>query len=328
MSYAGRGEFVAWNLDCTRKDRQVFVGPSFVGEITRPHIPAVAGHPKFSTDGEALACPLDLAILSPSEREFVQHAVADPKFGAKNAFILNHYFGYAVKRDVDPNAFVPPPPIMAPAGTAAAVDAEVAAKARTFGEIFDEARLALQSTKLQVPGTAHCVELIGFNPHEIDLLRHAFEAIPPWARDYLQTVKQICATSFEAFKAPDGSISDKTRGVADAPNGQLLLNRKWLDQDTNALAPDADEAARTLARQSDDGAWLNTLFHELGHFEDRYEKRGEVLPSRAPDSVLGNHGIWYTNYAWLVQDPAEDMAEGYAILAQERLKALHGPTLH
>ncbi|MBM3461052.1 MAG: hypothetical protein FJX76_03025 [Armatimonadetes bacterium] len=260
--------------------------------------------------------PATLDGLPSPERRFVDEAVLDNKFGAKNAFILSTYFAYPVHRDPDPGAFTPPPPITGPNGPK--VDPSL--QARTFKEIFDD---VVPLAPLQLPGMSEPITVAGASKTEIRRLAEIVEAIPAWSREFLVSVREIRVSDFQAFKAEDGTVSAATSGVAEAETGRLLLNRKWLDANTRTLPAAADDSTRARAAALDLSQWQNTLLHELAHFQDRWlQKDAKEPPSKAQGSPMGNHGVWYTNYAWLSQDPAEDLAEGYAILAQRRLQAL------
>ena len=253
----------------------------------------------------------------------MQRAVSDPTFGIKNAFILEHYFSYPVHRELDPNAWVPPGPRPVSQGEVSPAASDTTG-ARTFDELCRISASESAVPAFEVAVGAHAIRLTGCSADERARVKAIIAAVPLWARDYLCTVRQICVTSFDAFRGLNGEVSTATSGVAEPCSGRLLLNRAWLDRATRALPPDASEPSRNEARQKDALQWENTLLHELGHFHDRFLKAQEVPPSLAPESPLGNHGVWYTNYAWWVQDPAEDLAEGYALLAQERLHVLCG----
>lgn len=265
--------------------------------------------------------PRDLASLSLGERSFVETAVSDPVFGVKNAFILERFYGYPVHRDLEPGAWVPPAPVPQ-TQTSDPRDGSASPAGRTFDQIFDATRTGAPVMALTVAGANATIEVVGCTLEEVERVRTALEAIPSWSREFLGTVRQICVASFDAFLAQDGTVSTGTSGVAEPSSGRLLLNRRWLDRCCRELPTGATAAARASAREKDVRQWENTLLHELGHFHDRYLQRDGLAASVAPESPLGNHGVWYTNYAWWVQDPAEDLAEGYALLGQARLQAI------
>jgi hypothetical protein len=250
-----------------------------------------------------------------SEQDFVDHALHDPWFGAKNAYILNRCWGYPVASPPCPS-WTPPPPVLGPPAPRPPNDPALEAKALTFEAMEKAARKSGRPVMLSLPGMPDAVAILGATPEELEHVRHALESIPTHARGFMRDIKCISVASCEAFRGEDGGLSTDTTGCYDAE--RLVLNRWQLNRHQRVVAADAPDPVRAEARRQDAEDWFNCITHELCHVCDHHLHN----PSEATDSPMG-HGTWYTHYAWTTQLKPEDMAEGYALLCRQRWDVMH-----
>ncbi|MHB2018199.1 MAG: hypothetical protein ACYCW6_14715 [Candidatus Xenobia bacterium] len=223
------------------------------------------------------------------ERAFVDAALSDPEFGGKHHYILRELWGYDLPPAPAPAEWAPDPPLSQPPGPPLPDDGT----ARSFSQVLSAAGQA-RSVKLE--GMERSVMLYDAGGDEVQRIERALSAVPAHARDFLELLSVVAVADIPRFRHVDGRIETRLFGIVDYPHGQMLLNRLELDADWR---------------------WLNTICHELGHFHDNWLEK----PSSRPGSPMGR-GAWFTTYAWHTQDPAEDLAEGYALLCQKRLTAL------